>query len=97
LSLAATDVIDMAMQRSTMTRITPEQFFARVSGREERCELVDGEGVMMAGAGRRHDRIVVNLTASVRRMQRPFWQALHPSVAVQTYAAMTASGLKRRS
>jgi Uma2 family endonuclease len=48
-----------------MTKISPEQFFAWVSGREERYELVDGEVVMMAGAGRRHDRIVVNLTSLV--------------------------------
>jgi Uma2 family endonuclease len=53
------------MQLSTITRITPEQFFAWVSGREERYELVDGEVVMMAGAGRRHDRIVVNLTTAI--------------------------------
>jgi Uma2 family endonuclease len=53
-----------AMQLSTITRITPEQFFAWILGREERYELVDGEVLMMAGAGRRHDRIVVNLTAA---------------------------------
>jgi Uma2 family endonuclease len=46
-------------------RITPKQFFAWVSGKEERYELVDGEVVMMAGAGRRHDRIVVNLTTAI--------------------------------
>jgi hypothetical protein len=52
LSLAATDVILTAMQLSTTTRITPEQFFAWISGQEERYELVDGEVVMTAGAGR---------------------------------------------
>jgi hypothetical protein len=35
----------------------PEQFFAWVSGQEERYELVENEVVMMAGAGRRHDRV----------------------------------------
>ena len=53
------------MQLPTITRVTPERFFAWVSGREERYELVDGEVVMTAGAGRRHDRIVVNLTTAI--------------------------------
>src|SRR5689334_2066763 len=52
-------------QLSTIARLAPEQFFAWVVGREERYELVDGEVVMMAEAGRRHDRIVVNLTTAV--------------------------------
>lgn len=46
-------------------RITPAQFFAWVTGQDARCELVDGEIVAMAGAGRRHDAIVVNLTAVI--------------------------------
>jgi Uma2 family endonuclease len=58
------------MQLSTITRIAPEQFFAWVSGREERYELIDGEVVMMAGAGRRHDRIVVNLTTAIHSQIR---------------------------
>jgi Uma2 family endonuclease len=58
------------MQLSTITRITPEQFFAWVSGQEERYELIDGEAVMMAGAGRRHDRIVVNLTTAIHSQIR---------------------------
>src|ERR1700726_1129426 len=70
LSLAATDGYFDAMQLSTITKITPEQFFAWVSGREERYELVDGEVVMMAGAGRRHDRIVVNLTTAIHSQIR---------------------------
>jgi Uma2 family endonuclease len=53
------------MQLSTITRIAPEQFFAWVAGREERYELVDGEVVPMARAGRRHDRMVVNLTTAI--------------------------------
>jgi Uma2 family endonuclease len=66
------DAILTPMQLSTITRITPEQFFAWVSAQEERYELVDGEVVMMAGAGRRHDRVVVNLTTpSIRsRLER---------------------------
>jgi Uma2 family endonuclease len=59
-----------SMQLSTIVRITPEQFFAWVSGKEERYELVDGEVVMMAGAGRRHDRIVVNLTTAIHLQVR---------------------------
>ena len=58
------------MQLSTIPRITPEQFFAWISGQEERYELVDGEVVMMAGAGRRHDRIVVNLTTAIHSQIR---------------------------
>jgi Uma2 family endonuclease len=58
------------MQLSTITRITPEQFFAWVPGQEGRYELVDGEVVMLAGAGRRHDRIVVNLTAAIHSQIR---------------------------
>jgi len=70
LSLASADVIPIAMQLSAITRITPEQFLAWGSGQEERYELVDGEVVMMAGAGRRHDRIVVNLTTLVHTQIR---------------------------
>jgi Uma2 family endonuclease len=58
------------MQLSTTTRITPEQFFAWISGQEERYELVDGEVVMTAGAGRRPDRIVVNLTTAIHSQIR---------------------------
>ncbi|CCE05110.1 conserved hypothetical protein [Bradyrhizobium sp. STM 3843] len=50
--------------------ITPEQFFSWITGQEERYELVDGEVVMMAGAGRRHDAIVVNLTAAIHSQIR---------------------------
>jgi Uma2 family endonuclease len=58
------------MQPSAVQTISPEQFFAWVVGREERFELVEGEVVMMAGAGRRHDSIVVNLTAAVHAQVR---------------------------
>jgi Uma2 family endonuclease len=50
--------------------LTPEEFFAWAPGQEGRYELVDGEVVMMAGAGRRHDAIVVNLIAAIRSQTR---------------------------
>ncbi len=50
--------------------IAPEQFFAWVAGRDQKYELVDGEVIMMAGAGRRHDRIVVNLTTTIHTQLR---------------------------
>jgi Uma2 family endonuclease len=53
------------MQPSAVQTITPERFFAWVAARDGRFELVEGEVVMMAGAGRRHDSIVVNLTSVV--------------------------------
>jgi len=46
--------------------LTPEEFFAWIHGQEARYELVDSEVVMVPGAGRRHDAIVVNLIAAVR-------------------------------
>jgi Uma2 family endonuclease len=58
------------MHPSAVPTVTPEQFFSLVAGREERFELVEGEVVMMAGAGRRHDSIVVNLTAAVHAQIR---------------------------
>jgi Uma2 family endonuclease len=66
----ASDVIWKTMQPSALHTITPDQFFAWVVGREGRFELVEGEVVMMAGAGRRHDSIVVNLTAAVHAQIR---------------------------
>jgi Uma2 family endonuclease len=58
------------MQPSSFPNITPEQFLAWAACQEERFELVEGEVVMMAGAGRRHDSIVVNLTAAVHSQIR---------------------------
>jgi Uma2 family endonuclease len=58
------------MQPSVVQTISPERFLAWVTGQEERFELVEGEVVMMAGAGRRHDSIVVNLTAAVHSRVR---------------------------
>jgi Uma2 family endonuclease len=56
--------------RPDYATVTPEEFFAWVPGQEGRYELVEGEVVMMAGAGRRHDAIVVNLIAAVRPQTR---------------------------
>ena len=50
--------------------VRPEQFFSWVTAQEGRYELVDGEVVMMAGASRRHDAIVVNLTAALHAETR---------------------------
>jgi Uma2 family endonuclease len=58
-------MLTSAMQPSSSIKLSPEQFFAWLSGQEGRYELVDGEVVMMAGAGRRHDRVVVNLIATL--------------------------------
>jgi Uma2 family endonuclease len=51
--------------RADHAAVTPEAFFRWIVGQEARYELVDGEVVMMAGAGRRHDAIVVNLTTII--------------------------------
>lgn len=58
------------MQQFALPQISPEQFLVWVAGRDERFELVDGEVVMMAGVGRRHDSIVVNLTTAVHTQIR---------------------------
>src|SRR4051794_29967333 len=58
------------MQPSALHTISPDQFLAWVVGQEARFELVEGEVVMMAGAGRRHDSIVVNLIAAVHAQVR---------------------------
>ena len=41
-----------------------------LGGLAEKCELVDGEVVMMAGANRRHDTIVVNMLAALHGLLR---------------------------
>jgi Uma2 family endonuclease len=51
--------------RPSSSKLSPEQFFAWLPGQEGRYELVDGEVVMLAGAGRRHDRVVVNLISTI--------------------------------
>ena len=53
------------MRLSSINKLSPEQFFAWLPGQEGRYELVDSEVVLMAGAGRRHDRVVVNLIATM--------------------------------
>jgi Uma2 family endonuclease len=50
--------------------LTPQEFFAWIHGQEARYELVDSEVVMVPGAGRRHNAIVVNLIAAVRPQTR---------------------------
>jgi Uma2 family endonuclease len=50
--------------------VSLDELFAWVPGQEGRYELVEGEVVMMAGAGRRHDAIVVNLIAAIRPQTR---------------------------
>lgn len=42
------------------TPMTPDEFLAWSMDQERRHELVDGVPIMMAGASRRHDQIVVN-------------------------------------
>ena len=50
---------------------TEEEFFAWQEKQEDRCELVDGRPLrMMAGASKTHDRIVVNLLASLHGQLR---------------------------
>src|ERR1700757_727069 len=63
-------VLETMNIRPDYATIEPEEFFAWVSGQEGRYELVEGEVVMMAGAGRRHDAIVVNLIAAIRPQPR---------------------------
>lgn len=49
------------MSERATRRMSADDFYAWVSERSEgRFELVDGEPVMMAGAGRRHDIVVAN-------------------------------------
>lgn len=58
------------MKTSPAAKVSAEQFLAWVAGQEQRYELVEGEVVAMAGAGRRYDAIVVNLTAAVHAQVR---------------------------
>ncbi|MGY3505083.1 Uma2 family endonuclease [Bradyrhizobium sp. USDA 4471] len=74
--------------RPDYATLTPEEFFAWVPGQEGRYELVEGEVVMMAGAGRRHDAIVVNLIASIRPQTRG---GPCQTFTGDTYIATTAS------
>jgi Uma2 family endonuclease len=81
----------MSMQ-SEYAPTTPEDFFAWLPGREGRYELVGGEVVMMAGAGRRHDAIVVNLIAAVQPQTRGgLWQTF----TGDTYVATAGSNRRR--
>ncbi len=53
------------MRPSPAAKISVGRFLAWVAGQDQRYELVEGEVFAMAGAGRRHDAIVVNLTAAI--------------------------------
>jgi Uma2 family endonuclease len=50
----------MAMSERVARKLTEAEFFDWLVRQERRHELVNGEVFMMAGADRRHDRIVVN-------------------------------------
>jgi Uma2 family endonuclease len=56
--------------RLDYSTLTAEEFFAWIHGQEARYELVDSEVVMVPGAGRRHNAIVINLIAAVRPQTR---------------------------
>jgi Uma2 family endonuclease len=59
------------------TRMDKSAFLAWADGREERCELVRGRIVMMAGASRAHGLITANLlTALARRLDSARWAVL---------------------
>jgi len=58
------------MQPSSDIHMSPETFFAWLPSQEKRYELVDGVPVMMAGAGRRHDRVVVNSISTLNAQLR---------------------------
>lgn len=58
------------MQLSVTTRMGVDEFFLWVEKEERRHELVDGVPVAMAGANRRHDRIVVNVLGEFRNQLR---------------------------
>jgi Uma2 family endonuclease len=47
-----------------------EEFLAWAAGQERKHELVGGDAVMMAGASRQHDRIVVNALGELRNQLR---------------------------
>jgi len=48
------------MSQATLRRLTQDEFYRWIDGREGRYELVDGIPVAMAGANRRHDLVVRN-------------------------------------
>jgi Uma2 family endonuclease len=48
------------MSEATRQLLTVERFYAWLVGQDNKHELVDGVPVMMAGANRRHDRVVIN-------------------------------------
>jgi Uma2 family endonuclease len=52
--------MEACMGETAIRRMTAAQFFDWDPGDDARYELVDGVPVMMTGARRRHDQIVVN-------------------------------------
>lgn len=53
------------MSEPAVRRMTANEFLAWNEGQEQRHELVDGIPVAMAGARRRHDRVVVNVLVAL--------------------------------
>jgi len=68
--LPQTETFETMLNEHDHAKITPEQFLVWAAGQEQRHELVNGEVVAMAGAGRQHDRIVANLIAAIRPQTR---------------------------
>lgn len=48
------------MSEAVLPRMSLEEFLPWQEGQEQRCELVDGQPVAMAGAKQKHDIIVTN-------------------------------------
>lgn len=55
----------MATRALPKHRLTIDEFLDSYGAREGRWELVDGEPVMMAGANRRHGRVMRNLVSRI--------------------------------
>ncbi len=58
------------MSERVARKLTEAEFFEWLVRQERRHELVDGQVFMMAGADRRHDRIVVNVLATLHGQLR---------------------------
>jgi Uma2 family endonuclease len=55
----------MAQQNLVQSRLSAEKFFEWLEIQELKYELVDGQPVLMAGADRNHNDIVMNATLSI--------------------------------
>lgn len=53
------------MSERAIRKMTADEFLAWNEGQEGRYELIDGVPVAMAGARRRHDRVVVNVLTAL--------------------------------